>query len=129
MIRDSSKNVPTTKASESDFAVLDILLRTKPNASMQTLLSLTMWACNHTLEWLSNKEAEEKNRILNLARVKNQDMKEKYKDIAEALKLKKKEKILAKQREKEEVQEKQLKKKADTVNSLVSLGARAWRRR
>ena len=37
LIRDSSKIVPTTnKASESDFAILDLLLRTRPNASMQT---------------------------------------------------------------------------------------------
>ena len=127
MITDSSKNAPTTnKASESDFAILDLLLRTKPNASMQTLLALTMRARNHTLEWSSNKDPKEKDRILNLARVKNQDMKEKYKTRAEVLKLKKKKKILAKQREKEEVQEKQLKKKADAVNSLVSLGVRAW---
>ena len=35
-------------------------------------------------------------------------------------------KILAKQREKEEVHEKQLKKKEDAVNSLVSLVVRAW---
>ena len=57
---------------------------------MQTLLSLTMRALNHTLESLSNKNTEEKDRILNLARVKNQDMKEKYKDRTEALKLMKK---------------------------------------
>ena len=89
---------------------------------MQTLLSLTMWALNHTLESLSNNNAEEKDRILNLARVKNQDMKEKYKDRTEALKLMKKEKILTKQRAKKEVQEKQLKKEVDSVNSLVWLG-------
>ena len=34
LIRNSSKNAPTTnKASESDFAILDLLLRTKPNAN------------------------------------------------------------------------------------------------
>ena len=81
-----------------------------------------MWALNHTLESLSNNNAEEKDRILNLARVKNQDMKEKYKDRTEALKLMKKEKILTKQRAKKEVQEKQLKKEVDSVNSLVWLG-------
>ena len=53
-------------------------------------------------------------------------MKKKYKDREEVLKLKKKEKILAIQREKEEDQEKQLKKKADAVNSHVSLGVRGW---
>ena len=70
LIRDSSKNVPTTnKPSESDFALLDILLRKKPNGSMQIILSLTMWTRNHTLQWLSNKDAEGKDRILNLSRV------------------------------------------------------------
>ena len=49
-------------------------------------------------------------------------MKKKYKDRAEALKLKKKEKILAIKREKEEDQEKQLKK----INSHFSLGVRVW---
>ena len=93
---------------------------------MQTLLSLTMWALNHTLESLSNNNTEEKDRILNLARVKNQDMKEKYKDRTEALKLMKKEKILAKQRAKKEVQEKQLKKEVDSVNILVWLGVCPW---
>ena len=53
-------------------------------------------------------------------------MKQNYKDRAEALKLKKKGKLLTKQREKEKFQEKQLKKKTDAVNILVSIGVRAW---
>ena len=37
-IKKASENVPTTnKASESDFAVLDMLIRTKPNSSVQTI--------------------------------------------------------------------------------------------
>ena len=77
---------------------------------MQTLLSFTMRACNHTLQWLSNKDPEEKDRTLNLAQVKNQYLMEKNKVGVEPVKLKKKERILAKQREKQENQEKQLKK-------------------
>lgn len=69
-----------------------------------------MRACNHTLQWLSNKDPEEKDRTLNLAQVKNQYLMEKNKVRAEPVKLKKKERILAKQREKQENQEKQLKK-------------------
>ena len=69
-----------------------------------------MRACNHTLQWLSNKDPEEKDRTLNLAQVKNQYLMEKNKVGAEPVKLKKKERILAKQREKQENQEKQLKK-------------------
>ena len=69
-----------------------------------------MRACNHTLQWLSNKDPEEKDRTLNLAQVKNRYLMEKNKVRAEPVKLKKKERILAKQREKQENQEKQLKK-------------------
>ena len=69
-----------------------------------------MRAYNHTLQWLSNKDPEEKDRTLNLAQVKNQYLMEKNKVGVEPVKLKKKERILAKQREKQENQEKQLKK-------------------
>lgn len=69
-MRDLSKNVPSTNASEAAFATLDLL----SNASMETLFSLTMWARDHTLVWMSNKNPEEKNEILNLARVKKPDM-------------------------------------------------------
>lgn len=42
---------------------------------MQTVLSLTMWARNHTFECLINKDPEESDRVLNLALLKNQDIK------------------------------------------------------
>ena len=52
-----------------------IFFRIKTNASLQTVLSLTMWARNHTLECRINKDPEESDRVLNLASVKNQDIK------------------------------------------------------
>ena len=70
LMRDLSKNVPSTNPSEAAFATLDLL----SNASMETLFSLTMWARDHTLVWMSNKNPEGKNEILNLARVKKPDM-------------------------------------------------------
>ena len=52
-MKDVAENVPTTnKASESDFAVLDLLIH-KPNASVQTIQGLTMWSRNKTLDWLN----------------------------------------------------------------------------
>ena len=65
LMRDLSKNVPSTNASEADLL---------SNASMETLFSLTMWARDHTLVWMSNKNPEERNETLNLARVKKPDM-------------------------------------------------------
>ena len=56
---------------------------------MENLLSLTMWAGNHTLECLCKKEPKEKDRISNVARVKKEDIKRKYKDRAETLRLEK----------------------------------------
>ena len=117
------KNVTTTnKASESDFAILDLLLRTK---QMQTLFCLSMWARKHTSEWLNNKDAEEKDRTLNLARVKNH---EKYKDRVEGLKLMKKEKNTCKTERERKSSGKAIKNavNADAVNSPVLLGVRAW---
>ena len=95
--------------------ILDLLLRKKSNLSLQILLPLRMWACNHALQCWSNKNPEEKDRILNLAHKKNQDMKEKYQGRAEALKPKKKEKTLEKLKEKQEILEIQSKKKADAL--------------
>ena len=82
-----------------------------------------MWACNHTLEWLNKTDAHEKDRILNIARVKNQDMKEKYKDRAKALKLKKKDTWKT---EREGRSSRKTIKEKGRCCSLVSLVVRAW---
>jgi hypothetical protein len=55
--------------SERDFAVLDILVRTKPNANISNLESLIMWVNNGTTRWLSSKEKSEKKEILKKARI------------------------------------------------------------
>ena len=50
-IKICSESVPTTnKASERDFAILDLLIRTKPNVSIHGIQALTMWARNETPE-------------------------------------------------------------------------------
>ena len=73
---------------------------------MHTILSFTIWARNHPLEWLSNKDPEEKDKILNPVRLKKKDTKESI----GALKLKKKKKY-PQNRKQQEVLEKTIKEK------------------
>ena len=42
-----ASNVPShNKASESDFTILDLLIRMKPNANIETIEMITMWYRN-----------------------------------------------------------------------------------
>ncbi|XP_065646071.1 uncharacterized protein LOC136076670 [Hydra vulgaris] len=67
-IQKAAENVPTTnKASESDFAILDLLIRTKPNAKIQTIQAYTMWYRNKTLAWLDAKSEEKRNILIETA--------------------------------------------------------------
>ena len=76
-----ASNVPTTnRASESDFAVLDLLVRTKPNARVQTIQALTMWCRNDTSQWIESKTEEERNEIFDKARRMAPEMRLLYED-------------------------------------------------
>ena len=65
-----SSNVPSHKASESEFAILDLLIRMKPNANIETLEMITMWYRNKTGDWLHQKSDTEKEVIMQEARKK-----------------------------------------------------------
>ena len=80
-IQKAAENVPTTnKASESDFAILDLLIRTKPNAEIQTIQAYTMWYRNKTLAWLDAKSEEERYILIETASHSVEKMKLKYKE-------------------------------------------------
>ena len=80
-IQKAAENVPTTnKASESDFAILDLLIRTKPNAKIQTIQAYTMWYRNKTLAWLDAKSEEERYILIETASHSVEKMKLKYKE-------------------------------------------------
>lgn len=126
-VKESSTIVPTTnKASESDFAILDLLVRTKPNASIQTIQALTMWSRNQRLTWFDAKSDREKIKLMQQARTQVTKMKEKYNIRKADLKEQKRLNLLKKQEEKRKAEEKTSLKKADAVNNLVSLGLQAW---
>ena len=61
-VKKIAKNVPkTNKISEADFAMLDLLIRKKPNASINALDALIMWSQNKTMKWLDTLSSGEDN--------------------------------------------------------------------
>ena len=123
----SSQNVPiTNKASESEFAILDLLIRNKPNASVQAIQALTMWARNGTSEWLNNLSAEKRSEIVDSARSNVMAMKAKYKSRQLKLTEQRHQKLLRKQNLKQQVEAKSNEKKIEAVNNLQELNVRAW---
>ena len=97
-IKICSESVPTTNtASESDFAILDLLIRTKPNISIHGIQALTMWARNETTEWLNKLTSDHKLVLFDTARANVLKIKEKFKERKIKLILEKKEKLLTKQ--------------------------------
>ena len=62
--RVETTSVPSTNTrSERDFAVLDRLLRQKPNARVISLENIVLYAHHRTSEWLDGKSPEEKKKI------------------------------------------------------------------
>ena len=60
-----ASNVPTTNTiSERDFAQLDILLRIKPLARIQSLESLIMWVNNKTPDSLNSLPLDKKKQVV-----------------------------------------------------------------
>ena len=73
-------SVPTTNiAPERDFAVLDRVLREKPNATIIALESLILFAHNKTSKWLDEQGIDEREKIFKAARMLAPSFKEKFK--------------------------------------------------
>ena len=123
----SSKNVPVhNKASEYDFAILDLLIRTKPRSNIETLQCITMWSKNKTDVWLGSKSTEEKNKIFENARKCSEKMKYKFKQRRQELLERRTEILHQKQELKNITEEKRAMQKAEAVNKLLSFHVTAW---
>lgn len=118
-------SVPVTNVSpERDFAVLDRLLREKPNAHLIALESLILYSHNKTAVWLEQKTCEEKQRLFKAAQTLAPQIREKFKvrrqDICsrrQAALVKKQEEIARK--EAREVEEKEkLTKEIEHIGGL-----------
>ena len=78
VIQDTA-SVPTTNVSpERDFAVLDRVLREKPNASLIALESLILFAHNKTSKWLDECEVSEREKLFKAARMLAPAIKDKF---------------------------------------------------
>ena len=62
-------NVPTTNVvCERDFAILDFLVRRKPDARILSMKTMIMWSNNKTSQWLDTLDSQTKARFMEQAR-------------------------------------------------------------
>ena len=61
-------SVPTTNVSpERDFAILDRLLREKPNANLVAIEAMMMYSQNKTSSWLQQQTGDDRGKLLKAA--------------------------------------------------------------
>ena len=118
-----AQHVPkTNKISEADFAILDLLVRKKPNASINTFDALILWSKNKTVEWLDNLPIGEKQGLFKDARKGAASIAEKFK-LRKAILEEEKADILKKRLEQKVAKEaKENQKKTEATNSLAEIG-------
>ena len=118
-----AKNVPkNNNLSERDMASLDSKLRHKPGANTETIETNIMWQTNKTSLWLDSLSVEEKSKALNLARQKAQALRNKIKSRHLALKEEIKSRLIKKQQEKEQKEQKQIDQKVKIAQEIQSVG-------
>ena len=122
-LKEMAQHVPkTNKISEADFAILDLLVRKKPNASINAFDALIMWSKNKTVEWLDNLPIGEKQGLFKDARKGAASMAEKFK-LRKAILEEEKADILKKRLEQKVAKEaKENQKKTEATNSLAEIG-------
>lgn len=100
-IIEETASVPTTNVSpERDFAVLDRLLREKPNATLVALEAMILFSHNKTSSWMEQLTCDERKRLLQAARTLAPTIREKFR---------------ARRQEIEARREEALAKKAETI--------------
>jgi E1A/CREB-binding protein len=73
-------SVPTTNvAPERDFAVLDRMMREKPNAHLIAIEAMILYSHNKSAHWLELKSCEERERLFQAARTLAPVIREKFK--------------------------------------------------
>ena len=116
-VMESASNVPANnKASESDFAILDLLIRMKPRANVETFQTITMFHRNKTIGWLNTKSEKEREELMNKSRKRSEEIKLK----------RKKEIVQETQNLKKELEAKAALKKTGAVNALLENSVTAW---
>jgi len=123
VLAEQAKSVPKTNTvSERDFGSLDLLLRMKPAASTLCYESVILWTNNKTSEWLNSLEPEEKDQVLDHARKRAPEIKQKFQERKDKIKKQKLEKLKEKQNKRELKETKQRVMKVELVNEISKLG-------
>ena len=125
---DEIRSVPTTNVSpERDFAVLDRLLREKPNATMVALESMMIYRTNKTALWLQGKNPKDTHKLLKAAQARVPQVKEMDKSRRELIKTRQKEAFLRKQKEVARKEKKRLNEKAKLIDEVEKVHGGLWK--
>ena len=129
MIVNETASVPTTNvAPERDFAVLDRMIREKPNANLVALESMILYSHNKSSLWLEQKTHEEKESLLKAARTLAPVIREKFKRRRKEIETRRGEALMQKEqaiakRELKIVQEKEkLTKEIEVISLWMNKG-------
>ena len=109
-------------ASERDFGVFDLLLHLKPAARFISHEALVMRTNNKTTAWLNSLSPEEKEKCMADARANTGAILARYKERKQKIFRQRKEKLLQKQRAKEEAERKLRQQRLNLVNGMTELG-------
>ena len=121
-------SVPTTNVSpERDFAVLDRLMREKPNASNIALESMILYSRNKTASWLQQKEPEKRQELLQVARTLAPAVKENFKRRKQEIETCREKALAKKQKEIEQKQLHKTQEKEKLIREIEGIGL--WKSR
>ena len=113
-------------ASERDFAILDLLIRLKPHATILAYEALIMWQNTGTLACLQEKSDEHKQKLMESARKGASEAQSRYRERRKILQSQKLEKLKIKKNSKEETPHKAQKQKVKAILNLSRLGLLVW---
>ncbi|XP_066298380.1 uncharacterized protein [Branchiostoma lanceolatum] len=120
-------HVPTTNVvSERDFAIVDNLIRAKPNATSLSLEAYLLWMNNETSDWLRSLSPEDKKKHMDYARTNAGKVHERFKEKNKAIKEKRLQTLMERQKEKEEKRKRARMKKVVLTEKVVNMGG-VWR--
>ncbi|XP_077869756.1 uncharacterized protein LOC144361819 [Saccoglossus kowalevskii] len=111
LIDDTQSTLAHNKLSESVFGRFDHMLRYRPNASTLTNEAYIMYSTNKTGEWLEKLPAQKKEKLFAESRKGGRELRKKFRERCQGIKVKKMENIRKKQEDKSRVEKKRAKKK------------------
>ena len=122
LIAESKSCRKHNKFPERIFAILDNLMRKRPNASAIANEAFVMFTNNKTREWLDAKPEKDRKRLITDASVLAPGLRQKYKIRVKEIANSRKEALEKKREEIERKRGKELKKKQDLTDSITYYG-------